>query len=406
LDPHWNLAREVHGFEPAVEMQRMLDSGDLYGMLEREKPDHPYYVGLKSELARYRRIAAAGGWPVVPAGPALRPGSVDARVAILRRRLATTGDVSARLDDTSTRYDSSLAVAVRGFQQRMGLTDDAVVGEGTRRGLNVPVERRIQQLRLNMERGRWVLHHIDSTFVVVNVAGFSVAYVRGGRTVWRANAVVGTPYRRTPIFRDSISYLVFNPTWTVPPGILARDMLPRLKRGGLPALPTGMRVLNRSGRVVDASRIDWSRYSASSFPFILRQDPGPANALGRVKFMFPNRYLVYLHDTPSRQLLDETARAFSSGCIRVERPFELAALLLEDVGWTMDSITRAVDSRRTRTVNLRRRIPVLLLYWTAWVDDEGRMNFRDDIYGRDARLARALDDGFRFRRRPVVATPG
>jgi murein L,D-transpeptidase YcbB/YkuD len=182
-------------------------------------------------------------------------------------------------------------------------------------------------------------------------------------------------------------------------------MLPRLKRGGLGALPTGMRVLNRSGRVVDASRIDWSRYSASSFPFVLRQDPGPANALGRVKFMFPNRYLVYLHDTPSRDLFDETARAFSSGCIRVERPFELAALLLEDAGWTMDSITRAVDSRRTRTVHLRRPTPVLLLYWTAWVDDDGRVNFRDDIYGRDARLTRALNEGFRFRRRPVV-TPG
>jgi murein L,D-transpeptidase YcbB/YkuD len=317
-----------------------------------------------------------------------------------------TGDLGAHAADTSSRFDSALVDAIRAFQQRMGLDADGLVGAGTRRALNVSVQDRIRQLRINMERGRWVLHHIDSTFVVVNVAGYSVAYVRGGRTVWRSRAVVGTPYRRTPIFRDSISYLVFNPTWTVPPGILARDMLPRLKRGGVRALPTGMRVLTRSGRPVDAARVDWSRYTAASFPYILRQDPGPANALGRVKFMFPNRYLVYLHDTPSRELFNESARAFSSGCIRVDRPFELAELLLADVGWNSDSISRAVDSRRMRTVNLRRPVPVLLLYWTSWVDDQGRVNFRDDIYGRDARLTRALDERFRFRRRAVVAPPG
>jgi murein L,D-transpeptidase YcbB/YkuD len=406
IDPNWNLARQVHGFEPAVEMQRMLDSRDVYGWLAREKPDHPFYTGLKAELARYRQIEADGGWPTLSNGPTLRAGDVDPRIANLRRRLAMTGDLGAHAADTSSRFDSALVDAIRAFQQRMGLDADGLVGAGTRRALNVSVQDRIRQLRINMERGRWVLHHIDSTFVVVNVAGYSVAYVRGGRTVWRSRAVVGTPYRRTPIFRDSISYLVFNPTWTVPPGILARDMLPRLKRGGVRALPTGMRVLTRSGRPVDAARVDWSRYTAASFPYILRQDPGPANALGRVKFMFPNRYLVYLHDTPSRELFNESARAFSSGCIRVDRPFELAELLLADVGWNSDSISRAVDSRRMRTVNLRRPVPVLLLYWTSWVDDQGRVNFRDDIYGRDARLTRALDERFRFRRRAVVAPPG
>ena len=163
-----------------------------------------------------------------------------------------------------------------------------------------------------------------------------------------------------------------------------------------------MRVLNRSGRPVDASGINWSAYSASSFPYTLRQDPGPANALGRVKFMFPNRYLVYLHDTPSRELFDESARAFSSGCIRIDRPFELADLLLADRNWNSDSTARTLGTRRTRTVRLRRPVPVLLLYWTAWVDDQSRVNFRSDIYGRDARLARALDEPFRFRIRPVV----
>ena len=401
-DPNWNMAREIHGFQPALEIQRVLDAGDVYQALEREKPGHQVYTGLKRELARYRQIEAARGWPLLPAGPTLRVGAADARVPTLKRRLQATGDLVTGGQDTSTRYDSALAAAVRGFQERMGLGDDGVLGEGTRSALNVPVGKRIQQIRLNLERGRWVLHHLDSTFVVVNIAGYSVAYVRDGRTVWRSRAVVGLPYRRTPIFRDSITYLVFNPTWTVPPGILARDMLPRLKRGGIRALPEGMRVLDRSGRRVDASRIDWSAYSASSFPFTLRQDPGPANALGMVKFMFPNRYLVYLHDTPSRELFDESARAFSSGCIRVERPFELAELLLADANWNSDSIAGAVGTRRIRTVNLRRPTPVLLLYWTAWADDEGRVNFRPDIYQRDVRLARALDEPFRFRARPIV----
>lgn len=405
VDPNWNLARQIHNFEPALAIQTMLEAGDLYQALESEKPAHPFYTGLKRELARYRRIEAAGGWPALPAGPTLRAGTSDGRIPTLRRRLVASGDLVTGGHDTSTRYDSALAAAVRSFQQRMGLADDAVLGEGTRSALNVPVRARIRQIRLTLERGRWVLHHIDSTFVVVNVAGYSVAYVRGGRTVWRSRAVVGLPFRRTPIFRDSITYLDFNPTWTVPPGILARDMLPRLKRGGVRALPEGMRVLDRAGRTVNASRIDWSAYSASSFPFTLRQDPGPRNALGLVKFMFPNRYLVYLHDTPSRELFDESARAFSSGCIRIERPFELAELLLEDANWNSDSTARVLGTGRTRTVRLRRPTPVLLLYWTAWVDDGGSVNFRPDIYGRDARLARALDEPFRFRRRPVVAPP-
>jgi murein L,D-transpeptidase YcbB/YkuD len=405
IDPNWNMARQLHGFEPAVQIQRTLDARDVYQALEREKPSHPFYTGLKRELARYRQIQAAGGWPALPSGPAVRVGADDARIPTLRRRLQATGDLARGAQDNSTRYDSAVAAAVRSFQGRIGLDDDGVIGEGTRSALNVPVAERIRQIRLNLERGRWVLHDLDSTFVVVNIAGYSVAYVRGGRTVWRSRAVVGLPYRRTPVFRDSIRYLDFNPTWTVPPGILGRDMLPRLKRGGVRALPEGMRVLNRSGRVVDASNINWSAYSASSFPYTLRQDPGPANALGRVKFMFPNRYLVYLHDTPSRELFDESARAFSSGCIRIQRPFELADLLLADRNWNSDSTARTLATRRTRTVRLRQPVPVLLLYWTAWVDDQSRVNFRSDIYGRDAQLARALDEPFRFRIRPVAPRP-
>jgi murein L,D-transpeptidase YcbB/YkuD len=378
IDPNWNMARSIHGFAPAQEIERVVEAGDVYEALQREKPAHSLYTELKRELARYRRIEAAGGWPALPSGPALRIGVVDERVRILKRRLQATGDLSTGAYDTSTHYDSALALAVSGFQRRMGLDEDGLLGEGTRSALNVPVQKRIQQIRLNLERGRWVLHDLDSTFVVVNVAGYSVAYVRGGHVVWRSRAVVGLPFRRTPIFRDTITYLVFNPTWTVPPGILARDMLPRLKRGGVRALPEGMRVLDRNGRPA-SSRTDWSAYSASSFPFTVRQDPGPQNALGRVKFMFPNRYLVYLHDTPSRELFNEPSRAFSSGCIRVERPFELAELLLADAGWNSDSTARAVATTRTRTVHLRRPTPVLLLYWTAWVDDQGSVNFRSDI---------------------------
>ncbi len=406
LDPSWNMSRDINGFEPAVFMQQELDSGLLYQALENEKPTHAFYSGLKAALAQYRAIKAAGGWPRIPAGPSLKLGMHDNRIPTLRRRLIVTGDLGSSPSDGSAIFDTALAEAVKVFQRRHGLTADGVLGSGTLAALNVPVEERIQQLLVNLERGRWVLHHLGDTFLVVNVAGYHAYYVKDGQMVWQGRAQVGNPYRQTPSFKAEMTYLVFNPNWTVPPTIFSQDYLPSLKRDPGYARRKGLKVVDRAGRVVDAGRVDWSRYSANNTPYLLRQDPGPRNSLGRVKFVFPNDHAVFLHDTPNQALFNKTERAFSSGCIRVENALELARLLLNDDGeWNRQAIDRVVGTGKTRTVVLYEPVPVLLLYWTAWVGADGRLNFRHDFYSRDKLVLQGLTGGFRFPKRPIVRAP-
>jgi murein L,D-transpeptidase YcbB/YkuD len=235
--------------------------------------------------------------------------------------------------------------------------------------------------------------------VFVNLAGYQVYYLRDHKIVWSAPAIIGKPYRETPIFRSEITYLVLNPTWTVPPTILANDMLPAQRRNRSYLNRKGIQVVDRNGRTVPTASIDWSTARPGNFPYQLVQGPGPDNALGRVKFMFPNSYSVYLHDTPSRSLFEKSDRAFSSGCIRVERPLELAALLLEGKpGWDAAAIDRAVASGTLQNVNLPEPVPILLAYWTAWVDRSGTLQLRNDLYGRDPQVAKALAEPFRVHR--------
>jgi L,D-transpeptidase YcbB len=406
LDPSWNMSRDIIGFEPALVIQRALDSDSLYHAIDREKPQHTFYTELKAALATYRAIKAAGGWPQIPPGPPLKLGMHDERVPVLRRRLSLTDDLASRFADHSRLFDAPLAEAIKAFQRRHGLADDGTVGRETLAALNVPVEERIQQLRVNLERGRWVLHNLESTFIVVNVAGYHSYYVKDGQIVWQGRAQVGRPYRQTPTFKSEMTYLVFNPTWTVPPTILAQDYLPYLKRDSGYAQRRGLKVIDRTGRVVDPGQVDWVRYSANHSPYLLRQDPGPRNALGRVKFIFPNDHAVYLHDTPNQKLFDRSERAFSSGCIRVENALELARLLLSDEAqWHRQAIDKVIESKKTRTVFLPEPIPVLLLYWTAWIGSDGRVNFRHDLYERDKLVQKGLASDFRFRKRPVFEVP-
>jgi L,D-transpeptidase YcbB len=403
IDPAWNMSRDIIGFEPTVIIQRALDSGAVYQAIDDEKPKHPLYTALKAALAQYRVLKTAGGWPLIPDGPTLKPGMRDERVATLRRRLISTGDLAPRSSEGVPLFDGALSEAVKVFQRRHGLTADGAVGPGTLAALNVPVDERIQQLRVNLERARWVLHHLGSTFVVVNVAGFHAYYVKDGQMLWQGRAQVGRPYRQTPSFKAEMAHVVFNPTWTVPPTILTQDYLPALKRDPGYAQRKGLKVIDRAGRVIDPGQVDWSRYSPSHSPYLLRQDAGPRNALGRVKFIFPNDHAIFLHDTPNKTLFDRNERAFSSGCIRVENAMELAHLLLNNEdGWNRKAIDRVGESGKTRTVFLHESVPVLLLYWTAWGDADGRINFRPDLYDRDEPVQKGLAGEFRFRKRPVI----
>jgi murein L,D-transpeptidase YcbB/YkuD len=402
FDPQWNFGRTLAHRDVAAEIEEALAQEDVYRRIEALKPTHRLYLGLKRELARYRAAATLAEPAAVPAGAALEPGASDARVPLLRARLAASGDLEGAAAPEPAIYDAPLEAAVRRFQARTGLESDGVVGAGTVAELNVPLAERIRALRVNLDRGRVLLQDLPQRFVVVNIAGYTAYVIEGQDIVWSARVQVGKPYRKTPLFRSEINYLVFNPTWTVPPGIIKADILPAAKRDPGSITRKGLKVLDAQGRVVDPESIDWSRFSSGHIPYTLRQDPGPKNALGRVKLMFPNPYLVYLHDTPSQALFERANRAFSSGCVRVERALELAAIVLDEPeAWDAGRIDAVIAGGKLQNVTLKRRLPVLLAYWTAWVDGQGRMNFRHDLYGQDAKWAAALDAPFRIRAKPL-----
>jgi murein L,D-transpeptidase YcbB/YkuD len=401
FDAGWNLERRVPGFDPAAEIEEMLSSPDLVARIREQRPTQSLYTALRQELVRYNAIARRGGWKAIPAGVALKLGVADPRVPALRARLAVTGELPESVAaGGSTIYDVDLVAAVREFQRRMGLMADGIVGAGTLEQLNVPIEQRIRTLRVNLDRGRVLLFDLPSRFVVVNIASQLMYFVRDGQFEWNSRVQVGKAYRQTPEYRSEINYLVFNPTWTVPPGIIKGDILPAAKRDPQSIARKGLRVFDSGGREVSPSAVDWSRFSSGNIPYTLRQDPGPTNALGRVKFMFPNPHAVYLHDTPSQSLFDKDARLTSSGCVRVAQPFELAEILLNDpVKWSRANIDAAVDTGKLQNVTLTRPVPVLMVYWTAWVDSSGALQFRPDAYGRDAKWSKGLDEPFRFRKR-------
>ena len=369
---------------------------DLADYLASFAPRTPNYERLKEALAAYRAVAAAGGWRQVPEGPSLKPGMSDPRVPILRERLIEAGDLSAEIaipPEAAELYDPALEAAVKRFQWRHGLTQDVVAGKKTVAAMNVPVEARIEQMLLNMERRRWMPDDLGERYVFVNMADFELKVVDGPRTIHDSRVVVGTPYHRTPVFSGMMTYVVLNPYWNITPSIARNEILPKLRKDASYLERNNIVVLSdwSEGAVpVDPDTIDWSQVSSRSFPYKLRQEPGEQNALGRIKFMFPNPYNIYLHDTPSRQLFRETVRSFSHGCIRVEHPVDFGAVLLEADGWTKEKLDAAIATGAQKVITLRQPIPVHLTYLTAWVNKDGSIHFRDDIYGRDKLLAEAL----------------
>jgi murein L,D-transpeptidase YcbB/YkuD len=403
LDGNWNMGRMLD-LDVLLQLSSAIDNGTVDTLIAGFRPQATVYHDLKRALSDYRHIQDAGGWPAIQEGEALKEGMQDPRVQRLRERLLVTGDLEAQ-SAASEIFGAQLDAAVRRFQARHGLAADGVVGAGTLAELNVPVERRIDQLRVNLERARWVLHDLPNEFVITDIAGFRVRYIRDSEIIWDSRAQVGKAYRKTPVFRDRISYIEFNPTWTVPPTILRNDILPAIRRDPGYLEKKNMVVLTQQGSPVDPAGIDWTQYPGKGFPYLIRQQPGPTNALGRVKFMFPNKHLVYLHDTPSKSLFERSERAFSSGCIRIEHPFDFAELLLQDKpGWDRAKIMQVVDSRQTTRVNLDEPVTVMLLYWTAAVEPDSTVRFKRDIYARDDAVLDSLNREFSFRKDPVIRT--
>ncbi len=322
-------------------------------------------------------------------GETLKPGMTDPRVPALRARLAVTDGADPAAAGAEEVYDDGLVAVVKAFQSRHGLDPDGAVGRATIVALNVPVEARIEEIVVAMERWRWLPDDLGRDHVMVNIAGFELQHVRDGAIVEKMAVVVGKPYSRTPVFSDAIRYAEFNPYWNVPGGIAVKEELPKLKTDPAARAAAGFEAV-QGDTVYPLTAIDWRRYGPGNFPFQLRQRPGPENALGRVKFMFPNKFDVYLHDTPSRSLFSRTDRAFSHGCIRLSRPIDFAVDIFGSTpGWDRARIDRTIASGQRTVVNLATPLPIHITYFTAWVD-QGVPQFRADIYEHDAKLIAAL----------------
>jgi len=370
-------------------------AAEVQTVLEELLPRQAGYRDLRTALGTYRLLADQSGWPALPGGQNLRRGDSGGRVAALRLRLRYTGE----LDEAATqgdKFDDALLAAVLAFQQRHGLDPDGVVGPKTLAALNVPAAERVRQIELNLERWRWMPEDLGRRHLIVNNAAFQLVLLEDDEEILTMRVVVGTPYRRTPDFSGLITYLVLNPYWEIPPSITVQDIMPEIQHDPAYLEQLGIKVIQGWGaeaRIVDPASINWQRLrpAAESFPYRLRQDPGPVNALGRIKFMFPNVHNVYLHDTPARALFSRVTRTFSSGCIRLEKPLELAALLLPGTPLeTVEGLEEALREGSTQTIHLLEPIPVHLVYRTAWTEPNGSVQFRNDIYGRDSLLASAL----------------
>ncbi|OJJ12331.1 peptidoglycan-binding protein [Alphaproteobacteria bacterium AO1-B] len=374
--------------DPTMLLEQAVEAIDFSAFLEGLAPRSDNYARLKRRLAQYREKAASGPFTTVPDGDVLKPGMSDPRVAALRQRLIEE-DIPGAAEHSGDVYDGVLIEAVTTFQDHHGLANDGVIGKETLARLNIPLEEKLVQMELNMERRRWMRDDLGSFYVFVNLADQELKVVKEGKTIHTAPVVVGKPYHATPVFSDTLDYVEINPFWNVPYSIATSEYLPKLKQNPSALTSKNIRVF-RDGTEVAPTQVAWNSYARGNFPFRLRQDPGNSNALGRIKFMFPNEFNIYIHDTPSKSLFSRAERAFSHGCIRVSDPFALADVLLAHKNADEGHWEKIRDSEKRTVVKPSVPIEVHLTYLTAWMNKDGSTHFRKDIYGRDEKLLDAL----------------
>jgi L,D-transpeptidase YcbB len=367
--------------------------------LESLKPKHYLYKLMKFNLKEYRELAKKGGWPKISEGETLKKEMIDDRILEIRKYLLITKDLKVNNVENESLFDEELETAVKKFQTRHNLTDDGVIGKGTIEQMNVSIEDRIDMIKINLERMRWVFHEPDDDFLLVNIAGFYVKRFTNKVETFNSRVIVGKYNKESPIFKGVMTYIVLNPTWTLPYSIATHETLPKLKKDPGYLSAKHMEIMDRNGKILNPDNIDFNQYSSGNFPFIIRQKAGSWNALGQVKFMFPNKYAVYLHDTPSRGLFNQQDRAFSHGCIRTERKWELLMSLMDDPDvWNMDRINEILKSGETTTIKLPKPVNIYIMYWTSRVDTENNLYFMKDVYKRDPAVLKALNIPVVFRK--------
>lgn len=397
-DPQLFAEAGSYDFNPLEAIKNCLAADDLHTFLESLSPQHDYYKSLQSALEQYRRLEADGGWPVVPEGPTLRPGDIDPRIKYVWFRLLKDEGADLPIPTSiPSFYDDSLKAAVIRFQKRHHLEEDGVIGQQTLAAMNVSVSERIETIRLNMARWQWQSHDLGAKYVIVNIAGFNLKGVSNNEVEVEMPVIVGKNQHQTPVFSDSIKYLDFNPYWNIPPSIARDEELPKLRKNPFHLVERQVRLFsdwNNGAIELDSTIVNWHQVTRSQIStYLLRQDPGPANALGKLKFVFPNKYSVYMHGTPSQGSFKRRERSFSHGCIRLSDPPALAAFILKDQEgqWTDEKIAEIYNQDSRKVVRLSQPVPVHITYQTSWVDKDGTINFNYDTYARDAKLQKALN---------------
>ncbi len=383
--PHeleWYIPRKKKNY------QVMLDSLVLKDENDTTKPVNTYYSKLLQKLHSYRDIQKKGGFPLIKTNQKLLSiHDKDSCLIQLKQRLLLSGDL--KINDRSTVFTKDLDLAVSNFQERLGLTKNGKLNAKTIIELNKTVEYRIKQILVNLERLRWVPNTMENDYLIVNIPEYKLHVIQNNKLLWETNVIVGKEAKRTSIFRGNISRIILNPYWNIPNSIINEEILPKIKQNSNYLDNNNMEVV-AGEKVIDATKIDWNKYT-ENIPYLIRQKPGIDNALGKMKFLFPNNFNIYLHDTPAKELFNQSHRDFSHGCIRVENPKKLALYLLQkNTTWNEEKIDLVLEKKEETGIAIKPKIPVYIVYFTAWVDSKNNLNFRNDIYNLDEQLAKNI----------------
>ncbi len=385
LYEHWGVARQKKDLLQLL--QESLENGNISEAIESLKPSHQVYRDLKVSLQEYAELKEKEeSLTKIEEGDYIKSGQKDERLPAIAKRLQELGLVSENITDSM--YNEGLQEAVKKFQKEKGLQVDGIIGNSTIAELNMTADQRYNQILANLERWRWYPRDLGEHYILINIPQFKLAVVKDGDTVRTHNVIAGTRSRQTPVFTDTLQYVVINPTWTIPPTIKAKDIIPKVSRDPSYLSSKNMKVYSRDGTLLDPQKIDWSSPKAKSYTIVQRA--GPSNPLGQVKIIYPNQYLIYLHDTPAQNLFSQNQRAESSGCVRVENAVDLSGYVLRDQeDWNEEKIRETIASGKTIQVKINRPIQVHHFYWTAWRAG-GKTVFTEDVYRRDKEIYNRL----------------
>ena len=380
----WYIPRSKKNFQALLDSLVLKDKND-----KNYEPINYYYSKLKEKLRLYRDIQKKGGFPIIKTDKKiLSVTESDSCLLEVKQRLVLSKDLNS--DDKNILFTPSLAAAISRFQQRLGLAENGKLDMKTLDELNKTVDFRIKQMLINLERLRWIPLEIENDYLLVNIPEYKLHVFENKKQLCETNVVVGKVAKQTSIFKGNISRIILNPYWNIPNSIINNEILPHLKRNSNYLLKNNMEIVSSTGKIINAATIKWHKYK-KNVPFIIRQKPGNNNSLGKIKFLFPNNFNIYLHDTPSKELFSQNQRDFSHGCIRVEDPKKLVMYLLRnDKKWNEEKVDNILKTNKETGILLKPNIPVYITYFTAWVDYKGDLNFRNDIYNLDEKLAKEI----------------